>query len=288
MGGAEAIGLDVGGTRIRAGRVDAAGRLTAKVVEPVARDRDGFVAQTSRLIAEARTDGTLGVGIGIPGRVDSARGVILSAGHLDVAGLDLPALATQVAGLPATVENDATMALIAEARAAPEAEMQTMLTVGTGIGGALSWRGRPWHGSGVAGQFGHLVVAADGPPCLCGRRGCVETFSSGTAFAAAAAAAGLALGTRPADLLTHADHDPNAAAILDAWARPLRRAVETLVAAVDPARVVIGGGLGAEMVRALARLPAAEGWFGVPVEAAALGDDAGVIGAGLAALQVAS
>ena len=74
--------------------------------------------------------------------------------------------------------------------------------------------------------------------------------------------------------------------LLARWARPLQRAIETLVAVADPQLVIVGGGLGAEMVRALERLPKRGRWFVAPVEAARLGDDAGVIGAGLRALAL--
>ena len=140
------------------------------------------------------------------------------------------------------------------------------------------------NGGGIAGQFGHITVAADGPMCKCGRRGCVETLSSGTALGRLVTGEDLPAGTLAAELLARAEAgDPVASAILADWAEPMRRALETLVAVADPKLIVIGGGLGAEMAAALARLPAGQGWFGLPIAAARLGDDAGVIGAGLAA-----
>ena len=75
--------------------------------------------------------------------------------------------------------------------------------------------------------------------------------------------------------------------MLELWAHPFQRAVETLAAAIDPALLFVGGGLGAAMVRALARLPMRSDWFETPVRAATLGDDAGVIGAGLSGLRAA-
>ena len=279
----DAIGVDVGGTRIRIARVDIDGTLDGHRIEQVERSREGFAAQLARLIGETRQTGTVAVGIGLPGRV--REGTVLSAGYLDVAGLDLAALS---GGLPVRVENDAAMALVGEARARPDGAvgLVAMLTVGTGIGGAVVMDGRPWHGGGTAGQFGHLVVAADGPRCNCGRSGCVETLSAGPALARIAARHGLGAGAVAASVIERAEAgDRGAAAVLDEWSAPFARAVETLASALDPRLVIVGGGLGAAMVRALEQHPTRSDWFAVPVEAALLGDEAGVIGAGLAALN---
>ena len=138
-------------------------------------------------------------------------------------------------------------------------------------------------GRGLAGQLGHIRVDIDGRPCVCGRTGCVETLSSGTAFATHLAAAGLPADTRAEALL--ARQDPAAGAVLDAWARPLRAAIDSLISICNPDIVVIGGGAGATMVAALGRVPAEHSWFDAPLAAARLGDDAGVIGAALAGLR---
>ncbi len=281
-----AIGVDVGGTRIRAARVRRDGTLMERIVEQVRPDRAGFTGQVLRLVGQLQDARTTTVGIGLPGRIDGGTQRILSAGYLDIAGLDIAAQIARTTGLRAQIENDAAMALIAEGRLRPEgcAGLILMITIGTGIGGAALQDGAPWHGGGLAGQFGHIVVAGDGPPCKCGRRGCVETFSSGTALGQLIAEAGLPEGTRAEDLVARAEAgDPVAASVLEAWALPLRRALDSLAAMADPRLFVIGGGLGHEMAAALARLPSTSEWFPLRVEAARFGDDAGVIGAGLAA-----
>ena len=282
-----AVGIDVGGTRVRAGRIARDGSLSGHVIEPVVADRQGFTRQVLRLIAAARDTTSAAIGIGIPGRVDPASGVIRSAGFIDLAEFDLGRRVADETGLPVRVENDATMALLAEAHARPEgaAGVILMMTVGTGIGGAILADGAPWHGGGISGQFGHVVVSADGETCNCGRVGCVETFSSGTALGRLIAEAGLASATGAEELWRAAEAgDAASRAVLERWASPFRRALETLVAVVDPGVILVGGGLGREMVRALELLPPPSGWFGLPVEAARLGDRAGVVGAGLAAL----
>lgn len=285
MGEESAIGVDVGGTHIRVGRVNRLGQVSGKIIEPVCRDRQGFTAQVTRLVSTRIDSDSVGIGIGIPGRVSAQQSEILSAGYLDIAGLDLPDIMARETALPVRLENDATMALVAEAHVRGEAArgMVLILTIGTGIGGAMLQDGMPWHGGGVSGQFGHIVVAGDGPVCKCGRTGCVETFSSGTALGELMAEAALPDGSLFADLLKRADSgDAVAAGILHRWASPFRRALDTLVAVIDPQLIICGGGLGAEMVKALERLPLTSGsWFDLPVEAARLADDAGVIGAGL-------
>lgn len=278
------IGVDVGGTRIRVARVDRAGALLERIIEPVRPDRFGFAAQLLRLIGAMRSEADVGIGIGLPGRVDGRTGSILSAGYLDIAGLDLPGLILSDTGLPCRIENDATMALIAESHARPDGRegLVAMVTVGTGIGGAILCDGAPWHGGGIAGQFGHIVVAADGPPCNCGRTGCVETFSSGTALGRLIAEAGLPKETRADELLSRAAAgDTLATQLLARWMGPLQRAIETLVTVADPRLVLLGGGLGAEAAEALSRLPVRSKWYAMPIAAAKLGDDAGVVGAGL-------
>lgn len=290
---ATAIGVDVGGTRIRAARIDRGGAVRAHLAEPSERTREGFAAQLRRLVGALRDDSTVAAGVGLPGRVDGARQRIVSAGYLDIAGLDVAAL-LRPEGLRVRIENDATMALIAEARgraasgpvSGPVPGLVFMVTIGTGIGGAAMQGGVPWYGGGFAGQFGHLAVAADGPPCNCGRMGCVETFSSGTALDRLTVAAGWPAGTPVETLLALADAGrADAAALLAAWAAPLERALQSLVAMADPDTIVIGGGLGQAMTRALARLPRGSPWFELPVVAATLGDRAGVIGAALAAFD---
>lgn len=284
-----AIGVDVGGTRIRVARIRADGSFRDRVIEPVCPDRPGFVAQLLRLVGDLR-EGACAVGIGIPGRVHGGSRQILSAGYLDVAGLDLATEVQRATGLPARVENDATMALIAEGRMRADGGhgLVFMVTIGTGIGGAALLDGAPWYGGGLSGQFGHIVVSAGGERCNCGRTGCVETFSSGTALGRLMAGAGMPAGLRAEDLLARAGAgDGMAQTLLDSWAAPLHRALQSLVAVADPRLILIGGGLGREMSAALARIPDPSHWFTVPVQPAQLGDAAGVIGAGLAALDLA-
>jgi glucokinase len=205
----------------------------------------------------------------------------MSGGYVDLSGMDFAGLMESATGLPVTLENDATMALLGEAAcgAARGCSDVVMLTIGTGIGGAVLEQGRVLRGKGAAGQLGHIIVQPQGRPCVCGRIGCVETVSSGTAFGVHLAEVGLPATTRAEDLL--ARQDTVARGVISAWATPLRQAIETLISICNPQVVVIGGGAGAAAVQALATVAPAQSWFTAAIVGAQLGDDAGVVGAAM-------
>jgi glucokinase len=287
---AVAIGIDIGGTRLRAARVrfdGPGGMIEARATAPSSRDPAEVVARCLALVDQVRAPDVAALGIGVPGQVQAGDRRVLSGGYVDLSGFDFAGQVQAASGLAVTIENDATMALLAEAAQGAGAGCATvvMLTIGTGIGGAILERGRVLRGIGAAGQLGHLVIDPAGRPCVCGRIGCVETVSSGTAFGLHLAEAGLPPGTRAEDLLSRTDAP--ARSVIDAWARPLRAAIDSLVTVINPDCVVIGGGAGAAAVAALDTIPPRASWFSAPVRAAHLGDDAGVIGAALAALRAA-
>ena len=227
------------------------------------------------------------VGIGVPGRVDIRNQTVLSAGFLDVGGLPLAALVAGAVGKPVFIDGDARMALVAERAvgAAVGLDEVVLLTVGTGIGGGSISRGVLHDGRGSAGQLGHVSVEPRGEPCRCGRRGCVETTSSGTALRRHIVAAGLS-SDLSIDALFALDEigDGRAHAVLDRWAAPLRATIDSLVAILDPQLCVSRGWSRHAAWQALQRFPAVSPWYQCPVKPAKLGDDAGVIGAALRAL----
>lgn len=283
--GAVAIGIDIGGTNIRAARVAADGRIDGLVRTRTIPDR---VPETIiDLVRGHAGDRVTAVGIGIPGRLDRDGTTVVSAGYVRLAGVRLGELVTAATGLPAVLDNDAHMALVAELAigAAAGARDVVLFTVGTGIGGAVALGGRVIRGAGNAGQLGHLTVEPEGAPCNCGRRGCSEVVASGTALGLLIRDAGLPADTTAEALLARADGDPVATSILRRWAIAWRHAIDTAVAAVDPELVLLGGGLGSAAAAAVTRFaPPGSAWFDRPIAPARLGDDAGVIGAGLRAL----
>ena len=281
-----AVGIDVGGTNLRAAQISPSGEILKKAVVAGSREPSAALGIIRGLAAQMDGAHAAAIGIGVPGRVDGLRGEVLSGGFLNLAGIDLRAELGGAFGCPVVVENDCSMALIAEAQIGAARGLQNvvMLTIGTGIGGAIIDNGRIVRGKRCAGQLGHLVVKAGGRQCLCGQRGCVETESSGTALRRHLDEAGYGPQTRFEDVHSLATSG-NAAAVelLQAWAGPLKAAIVSLSAALDPDVVILGGGMGQAACRALDFLPADKSWYDVEIRHAALGDDAGVIGAGLAA-----
>lgn len=286
--GLVAIGVDIGGTHVRAARVDAGGVIQAVQRARSSADPEAVLATTIDLIAQVRSDAVVAIGIGVPGRVDCATGRVLSGGYVDLSRLDFAGRIEAATGLRVAIENDCSMALLGEAAfgAARGQSNVVMLTIGTGIGGAILDHRAVLRGRGTAGQIGHLVVDPDGPSCVCGRRGCVETLSSGTAFGRHVREAGLPPETTADALLARRDQgDSVAVAVLQAWAGPLRTAIDGLVAILDPDLVLLGGGLGKQATAAIAGIPNSRSWYDSPVSAATLGDDAGVVGAARCALD---
>ena len=280
---ASAIGIDIGGTRLRAARISD-GAIEARAIAPSSPDPQVVLARVLDLVSQVRTHEVAALGIGVPGQVHASTRRVLSGGYVNLSSLDFAAGVEAATGLPVTLENDATMALLGEAAhgAAKGLRNVVMLTIGTGIGGAILDGGKVLRGSGAAGQLGHICVDPNGRECVCGRIGCVETVSSGSAFATHLAEAGLPATTRAEDLLARGD--PTARAVIAAWATPLRAAIDSLIATCNPDCVVIGGGAGAGAFAALSTVPARGVWYSAPVLAASLGDDAGVIGAATTAI----
>jgi glucokinase len=285
--GGVTIGVDIGGTNIRAARVGRDGRLTGHVKVRTDSVSD-IPVLVQDLCAQLLNDEVEAVGIGIPGRLSRDGTTIISAGYVDLAGVRLGEIVEDALGRPVVLENDAHMALLAELQigVATVADDVVMFTVGTGIGGAVAVRRTVLVGRGNAAQLGHLALDPLGPTCNCGRRGCSEVLASGTALNRLIAEIGLPADTTVEGLLSQSGEDSAAMAVLGRWAGAWRNAVDTVVAAFDPDLVVIGGGLGAAATAALQRsVPTTSPWFECPVLPAGLGDEAGVVGAGLRAFQ---
>lgn len=282
------IGIDIGGTHVRAARLTAGGVIEEQRRHSSRHDAGAMLADCLALIAELRTSDVQGVGIGVPGQVDSRTRKVFSGGYVDLSTIPFADRLAEGTGLPLAIENDGAMALLGEHAwgAARGRQSAVLIAIGTGIGGAILEDGRLLRGRRSAGQLGHILVEPDGRPCLCGNRGCVETTTAGPALARHLHEAGFPEGTRVEDLL--AARGGPGDAVLRTWVAPLRRAIDSLVAALDPEVIVLGGGLGLQAAAALDRLPPSNpGWFRAPVVPARLGDDAGVIGAGLAGLRAA-
>lgn len=319
-----AVGVDVGGTRIKAGLVDESGRIVHatrhdtpdRTTQPQVVE-DAVVGAVTELLArpEAKA-GVAGVGIGAAGFVAAERGTVVFAPHLSWRDEPLQEKVAARLGVPVVVDNDANAAAWAEHRfGAGRGESHlVMVTLGTGIGGALLVDGTLERGRhGLAGEFGHMMVVPDGRRCECGNRGCWEQYASGAVLRRDALElldAGSDLG---ADLLRRCGGRPEliqgedvtraaregdvvAVELVAEVGRWLGVGLANLVAALDPGTVVVGGGaseagdlLLAPAREALARHLTGRGHRPVPaVRAAALGVSAGLVGAAELARQASS
>ena len=273
--------VDWGGTWLRV----AVARGGAWLVQAREARPDGFGSQCSLVVELVRRLGAeagapvraLGVGIaGVTrnGRVESASNLGLR-GPCDLAGRLRDAL-----GRPVVVVNDTQAAAVGEATSFGPG-MIVLLTVGTGIGGAVVSDGRLVTGEGAAGDFGHMTVDVHGPPCVCGGRGCLEQLVSGRVLDEVARGLGLA---HAGELDLAAAGDLRARAALEAAADTLTWALRSVVAAADPRVIVLGGGLmgsGRLLPRLVGERWAAvrPPWSAAELRTARLGADAGLHGA---------
>jgi len=304
-----AIGVDVGGTHLRAGPVGPQGlvgavvRRASAVEEPASLVAD-VVAVLDELGAGPGT--TIPVGVGAAGLIDRD-GRLRYGPNVGVREVPLAALLRAALGADRTVRviNDASAAVAAEHRvgAARGHHDVVMFTLGTGVGGGVIVGDRLLEGAhGFAGELGHLIIEEGGRDAPSGVAGTVEAYASGIGIAREAldaVAAGLA-GSRPSDapgvVIAAGAGEGWAIAVLERVGARLGVAVASVVAVLDPSIVVVGGGAGAAAAPFL--LPAARTSFAAhlmgaahrtiaPIVAAELGDDAGVIGSGLLALDAA-
>lgn len=297
------LGIDIGGTKIAGGLVDAdTGRVLHSARVPTLA-REGGAAVLLRALHLARTlldeadaqnlPAPVAVGIGAGGQIDAETGIVLSA--TDVlpgwAGTHLASAFADALRLPAFADNDVNALAIGECRygAGQNGNNLVYLALGTGVGGAIVSGGRLHRSrTGVSGEVGHLVLDPDGLPCTCGGRGCLEQYVSGPALLRQFHAfGGTSKGDPPPPLREQAAQNPHgsAARALDAAGNALGVGLVSLANIFGPDRIIIGGGLAAlgdallepaRQTLAARALPAVRH---TPVVTAALGENASIIGA---------
>ncbi len=303
------LAVDLGGTKLAAGIVDDAPTLRGKAVRPtVTSDAAACLADLfaciDGLLAETQV-AVQAIGVGTASMVDYARGYIVESTNLPLRDIPLRDQLQDRYGLPAAIDNDATVACIAEHRfgVARGVNDMLMLTIGTGIGGGIIARGVPYRGySGAAAEFGHMVIDVHGPRCQgsCPNSGCLEAFVSGRALVAAArrlaaerpdsafaaaAASGESLDGPLVTRLAQAG-DGDALAVYDELGTLLGVGMTGLVNAFNPEMIVVGGAVAAagdllleparRVIAARALRPQRDQ---VRVVRAAFAEDAGLIGA---------
>ena len=261
---ARRIGIDVGGTKALGVAIDPTGVVVAEDLRPTPRGPASLAPLIDVLAELSNVLGAQGcVGVGVPGLV-SRDGVLRAAPNLDgVADFEVGRLLSERLGHRVEVDSDATCAAIAEWKlgAGRGVDHLMLVTLGTGIGGGVVANGRIDRGmNGFAGEFGHMVVDPDGPPCPCGKRGCWERYASGSGLGMLARQA--AVGGRLRAVVRHAggdaesvrgehvqaaarEDDVEALAVIDEFARWVGLGLSNLTNVLDPEMFVLGGGLAA-------------------------------------------
>lgn len=302
------VGIDIGGTKIAGALVDIDGNIVAESKVPTpAQDPDALVDAVVALVTELSLGKkVLGVGVAAAGFIDADQANIIYAPNLSWRNEPFKAKLQAKLPLPVIIENDANAAAWAEFRygAGKGYQHMIMLTIGTGVGGAVIVNGQMLRGGfGIAGELGHLRVVPNGKLCGCGQHGCLESYGSGTALLKAAkelAGSDLEIGARLSELEAQAgeltgaqvytailERDPGALQILTELGTWLGEAIGSLTAVLDPQIVVIGGGVSAagdlllNPIREayLAHLPARGFRPELEIKGAEFVNDAGVVGA---------
>jgi glucokinase len=303
-----AIGIDIGGTKIAGALVDDAGAIVreSRVATPVS-DPAALVTAVVDLVQELRQGHeVLGVGVAMAGFIDHQQANVIYGTNFGWKNFPLKSEIESKLDIPVIIENDANAAGWAEYRfgAGQGHQHMVMLTLGTGVGGAIIVDGKMLRGGfGVAGELGHMRVVPDGIACGCGQHGCIESYASGTALLRTAnelVDSGVPAGKRLAELKAQAgkltgaevyqalvEGDPGAVQLLNDLAGWLGQAIASLSAILDPEIVVIGGGVSQagelllEPVRAAYRKYAPAGGFRpeLAIVTAEFVNDAGVVGA---------
>jgi len=257
-----ALGIDVGGSKIAAGLVDARGRILVdhRTKTPLGQGAyaviDAIIRCAQVITAQAARSELAGVGLGVPAQVDYGRQEIEFSEMVPLVGADVRTLVASELGLSVTMDNDANLAALGERSfgAGREVSDFIMLTLGTGIGAGLFLNGQLYRGAtGLAGEAGHMTIALGGPDCLCGGSGHFET------------------------LFLEAQSPRERAEVLAAG-------MVSLINLFNPRLIIVGGGIGQSdgaLVCAAADLATQQAMAGrknLQIVQATLGNDAGVLG----------
>ncbi len=303
------VGIDVGGTGVKAGVVDDNGQIIAKasVKTAVEKGADAVMEDMAQVAGMAVEQAGLemeqieAIGIGIPGVLDPATGVVPFCTNLGWHQVPVIERMHELTGRPIFVDNDATVAALAESVAGISAGVKNsvFLTLGTGVGGGIVLDGKVYSGShGVASELGHQITHAGGEKCTCGNRGCWERYASATALirmGKEAAKAHPESALAKFEDLTAKDvvdsakaGDEAALAVFDQYTEELAMGMVNIINYLDPEIIAIGGGVSAagefllEPVREKLKkyvfykdLPYAE------IKLATMGNDAGIVGAAM-------
>ena len=304
------VGIDLGGTFIKGGIVDDLGNILVSDKTPTQSEKGGeqvaknIAALASSLLEKAHLtkEDVVGIGMGCPGMIDSATGVVIFSNNLGWKDFDVAKSVSALAGLPVKIANDANVAALGEVKfgAAKNYNDAIMITLGTGVGGGIVVGGKLVEGNKSAGaELGHSVVVFGGEPCTCGRKGCLEAYASATALirdtkrAMTANSESKMWEIGALDNVTgktafdYYDTDEAAKAVVDGYVKHLACGLTNFANIFRPEVILLGGGVCAQgnaLLKPLQKIIDEEIFAGdkgpaVPVIVAELGNSAGLLGA---------
>ncbi len=263
------IGIDLGGTFIKGGIVDREGKILVSDKIPTEREKgeQGVcenICKLSKMLLEKtalKNENIIGVGIGVPGIIDSANGEVVYHGNFGWEHFMIAREVEALMGLPVKIANDANVAVLGETKfgCGKEYKSTVMLTLGTGVGGGVIIDGKLFEGNRSAGtEMGHSVILAGGEPCGCGRRGCLEAYASASALIRDTKRAmqknpdskmwevgslDNVTGKTPFD---YKDTDETAKAVVNHYIAMLGVGITNFANTLRPEAVILGGGVCAE------------------------------------------
>lgn len=304
------VGIDLGGTFIKGGIVDAAGNILVQDKTPTEskfgadRVAANIAALANSLLQRLglKAEDVEGLGMGVPGMIDSKAGNVIYSNNLEWKDFRIGETVAKLTGLRVKIANDANVAALGEVKfgAAKGMDDMVMLTLGTGVGGGIVAEGKLIEGNKSAGaELGHMVIVAGGEQCTCGRKGCLEAYASATALIRDTKRAMEAhkdskmweIGST--DRVTgktafdYKDVDPYAKAVVDGYIAHLGFGITNLANIFRPQAVLLGGGVcaqGKALTEPLQTLLDADIFAGelgprVEIRTAALENSAGILGA---------
>lgn len=309
------IGIDLGGTNIAVGVVDESGRIIGRASRPTGAQRpyEQVVCDMAQTVRDAlanaghSADEAAFIGCGVPGFYDEKSGCVLFCTNLGWRDVPLREEMAKYFDMRFLCDNDATVAALAEAKVGRSAGVSSsvLLTLGTGVGAGVVLDGKIYSGAhGVAGEFGHFMYCAGGELCTCGKRGCFERYASATALIRfgceaalrhrGSALADIAPNKMTARAVTEAAKAGDVAGMeaFDLYTTHLANGIVAVIDFIDPEIILIGGGVSAagEFLLAPVREKVERSKFyasqpHAQIEAAALGNDAGILGAAMLGRQ---
>ena len=305
------IAADLGGTHLRAALIDERGRIIARTKERTPQSEQALdIVQALTVAARECADDAASksfdiraLSVAVPGRIEAVSGTVAKAPNLPCLNeFPLRCALEEKMGWPVTLENDANVAAIGEMWQGAARGHKSILcvTLGTGVGGGVVLDGRLWRGAnGAAGEIGHVTVEPEGAACACGNQGCLEVYASATGIVRLAREMNLRNAKeRGADLTAEMIYrmgergDERAREVFRRMGRYLGIGLASIINALDPEIIVIGGGaaggwdLFIEHARAeINRRAFSEPQREVSIRRAICGDDAGLLGAAKLAFE---